>query len=471
MTRKFFLVFLVSGILLGSPVGAHLALNYRAINQCSDLCSVDCPAFLEYQVSLGEAALKMNNRDLALRYAERLFDFSGKFPCSLQDEVLLKPIAPQWGYLILDMDDVNEESLPTWLSMWAWGNHWQLVRVVAAASIERYPGSLWAYYYLAQAESHLRHPEIVREVYLEALEIFPDEALLHRELARWYYNHDDEVRALQWYQSALMLDPDEPTALLGMWYIFSQEGSFKLSDQEKEKFRVLLDNAYSITKYTKPDGRNFVLTEYVFDEDLFSLSQGVDIEWFGFWKALDESIEPVGNWMQIDSLWMSYEQLQNWASNPRFAWDSMAARSVIPRGYRPAKETGILSDYALAVEQREEEKTYCAQLMNISTDRTGLYTLPRAMLLDTCYFQSGWIKSSQEAKAYIGYEWLDGSYERSSYGYYGYAASEIQDVDWQPYAKLIIPPQDARKVLLRLLNLGHGTVCFDDIVFAPISCQ
>ncbi|MBN1874744.1 MAG: hypothetical protein JXA33_10980 [Anaerolineae bacterium] len=461
---------LIVGIMVKlGDLTTYFRLNLLALSQYGNNLSSDCAPFIEHQIKLGETALDAQNYALAYRYANRTLTLSGKFPCPVRDATILSPVTSQWGHLILEMKNVSEESLPTWLAMWSWGNHWQLVQTVAVASIDRYPKSLWAYYYLAQAESYLGNSEAVRDVYLQALDIFPEEALLHRELARWYYAHNDNAQALRWYQFALALEPDEPTALLGTWRILSDDEVFELSDQDKARFQTLLKTAYPITKYTKPDGRNFALTRYVFDEALFTLSQGVDIEWFGFWNAFDESIEPVNGWLQVNNLWMSHERLQNWAPNPRFVWDSMLGESILPRGYTDLSEEASLSDHALITEQRGTETIHCAQLRNIATDRTGLYTLPMFLSANSCYFESGWVKSSVDANAYIGYQWLDKDAEKVGYGY---VASEIQETDWRSYAGLAIPPQEAYGVRVRVLNnLANGPACFSDIVLIPLNCQ
>lgn len=468
-TRKFLLILLISGVLLGSPLRAHLALNYRAVRQRDDLYSVNCSAFLEYQVSLGEAALKMNSRGLALRYTERLFDMSGK-KRTLCDKRVLKASNLKWGNFLIETEHLDENSLPIWLSMWSWGNDWPLVERVAAASVDVYPTHLFGYYYLAQAKLHTGQIKAARDVYLQALEVFPEVALIHRELARWNYMYGDKSQAFAWYQQALNLEPDEPTALLGKWRTSLEEETYKLSDQEEEQLRALLGSAYP-AGYTKPDGRNFTLKGYVFDQAIFDLSQGSDIVWYGFWRALDESVDPPdqdANWTKLDDFWISSERVSNLAPNAQFTWDQSLGIGKLPTGYVDLRERAKLTDHALIMEHRRGAEKVCAQLLNVSTNRTGFYTLPIPLSTDACYFESGWIKSSANANAYLGYQWLNGDFEKVGYGY---AASEIQGVDWQPYGELIMSVEDAKHVRLRLLNnLAEGNVCFNDVVFIPVNC-
>ncbi len=454
-------------IFKGNAIVVYALINRDALLSDRHAPHLDCSWMLDREMRFGQRALDADMPTLAQRYLDRILFMSGQLPCSggsahWNNE---ETTDEEWGQFVVVEGDLTAEELDLFLSMWTWSNKWRLVKSVAGASIERYPGQLFGYYYLAQAWLHEGDVKAALDTYLRAFDVLPDSALLCREIARLYhYRIGDTGSALRWYQASLRLDADEPTALVGAWQLVGDQLQ-GLTDGQMRRLEAP-GWTYGVTR-GEPGA--FVLCGYTLDEDLYEFSHGVDIEMHAFWSGSQENAPPLSGWFQMGEWWIARERIRNLAPNARFVWDQTTGKAMMPRGYQDLSwGSPALTAHALVHDQRGGQTIVCAQLLNNRWDKTGFYTRPISVNA-TCYLQAGWIKSSGGGNAYMGYAWLGDALVELDYDY---AAGQVNPLDWTHYVRLAIPVPGSQSVRLRLLNnLSNGSVCFNDVLFVPVACR
>ena len=460
-----FLIVLV--ISKGDAIVVRALINRDALLNDRHVSQLDCSWALNREMMFGQRALDAKVFPLAKSYLDRIFSMSGRVPCPSASAHLNERqyTDDKWGRFVVYENELTGRELSIWLSMWAWANKWRLVNSVAKASVERYPDQLFGYYYLAQAWLHTDNTKAALDIYLSAMELFPDSALLCREIARLYQHRlGDTDQALHWYQESLELDAAEPTALLGVGQLMG--GALEGLTDDLVRQLEASGWTYPRTKWTE----GIFARGYTLDEDLYVLSHGVDIELYVFWDGSQQDIQPLSGWFRMGEWWIARERTQNLAPNPRFVWDQTTGEAMMPQGYRDLSWEGTaLTDHALVDDQRDGQAIVCAQLLNRIWEATGFFTMPILVHPDTCYLQAGWIKTSDGGNAYIGYQWQGESVGKPNYGY---VASKVQVLDWTHYTGVAIPLPGSQSVRLRLLNnLSNGVACFNDVMFVPVACR
>jgi tetratricopeptide (TPR) repeat protein len=453
-------------ILKSNTMIVHRLINRDALLSSHRKSQSNCSWTFDREIKFGQRALDANMTALAASYLDRLLHMSGQFPCSSisshRENKL--PTDARWGRFIVSDIELMGDEISIWLSMWAWANRWRLVKDVALATVEQYPDQLFGYYYLAQAQLHgENNTQAALDTYLSVVELFPDSALLCREIARLYHHRlGDTSKALHWYQVSLELDAGDPTVLLGIGRL-AGDGSQGLTNDQIRQLGTP-EPKYEITKWTE----GIFASGYTLDEDLYVLSHGVDVELYEFWDSSRQDVQPLPGWFQMGKWWVARVRTLNLAPNPRFVWDQRTDEAMMPQGYLDLSTGVVLADHAVVRDQRGGQTVTCAQLLNKAREKTGFFSLPISVG-PTCYLQTGWVKTSDDGNAYIGYQWLGDTVEQPDYDY---VASQVQTLDWTHHAGVAVPLSGVQSVRLRLLNnLSNGTVCLDDIMFVPVPCR
>lgn len=206
--------------------------------------------------------------------------------------------------------------------------------------------------------------------------------------------------------------------------------------------------------------RDWTLVGYDVDEEL--LVRGGPVDVLLFWEGparADVDTQREG-WYQAGERWVQVlSGVENLLLNGGFQMGVLGFPHDI-YGTDPATRR-------LAADVRTGMPTTVALLANTETQsRTSFVSQWVPVQPEALYLQSGWIRT-EGGRAYLGRRWAGDTPEKADS--YGYTAAGVRVQNWQHFAEVIRPPQDATQARIRLLNSdSEGQAYFDNVVFIEI---